>query len=57
MVIIGIPKDSDDKEFVKELSDALNLGIDEKKTSWINTENNVKFITKLTNICFKGQNQ
>ena len=31
MVIIGVPKDSDDKQFVNELSAALNLGIDETK--------------------------
>ena len=41
MVVIGVPKDSEDKEFVKELSDILNLGIDEtkiKKTFKINTK-------------------
>ena len=42
MVIIGVPKDSDDKQFVIELSAALNLGIDEtkiKKTFRINAKN------------------
>ena len=42
LFFIGVPKDTDDKEFVKELSDILNLGIDEtniKKTFRINTKN------------------